>query len=156
MPRRKRIFRKFVSCDAVYNSSEINVFINKLMYSGKKSTAERIFYDAIERLPADGAQKRIEVFFLALKNVIPLMEVKSRRVGGSNYQVPIEVPEKRGQALAARWLIAAARTRAGLSMVEKLSKEIQEASQGIGAAIKKREEVHKMAESNKAFAHFRW
>ena len=157
MPRRKRIFKKYVKPDAVFGSPVVGVFINKLMYSGKKTLAERIFYKSLEKIETDnGKEKGVDVFFKALKNVTPLMEVKSRRVGGANYQVPIEVPQRRGEALAARWLIDSARSRSGQTMIENLAAELNEAAQGMGTAIKKREDVHKMAEANKAFAHFRW
>jgi small subunit ribosomal protein S7 len=156
MPRRKRIFKKYVSSDAVYQSPQLSRFINKIMCCGKKNLAERIVYQALEQVTEKHQEKGIDVFFKALKNVTPLMEVKSRRVGGANYQVPIEVHGARGEALASRWIIQAAESRNGKTMTDKLAAELFDASQGIGASIKKREDVHKMAESNKAFAHFRW
>ncbi len=156
MPRRKRIFKKTEKADAVYQSPHLYRFINKIMYNGKKELAERIVYQALAAIEAKGQDKGIDVFYKAMKNVTPLMEVKSRRVGGATYQVPIEVHGNRGEALASRWIIAASRGRNGKTMTEKLASELSDASQGIGSSIKKREDVHKMAESNKAFAHFRW
>ena len=142
--------------DAKFKSRNVARFVNKLMIDGKRSLAERIIYDAFDTI--ENRQKRapLDVFEQALKNATPTIEVKPRRVGGSTYQVPIDVRRDRGNALAMRWLIRSARTRTGKSMAEKLASELMDAAAGQGATIKKREETHKMAESNKAFAHYRW
>ena len=142
--------------DAVYNSVLITRFMNKLMIQGKKSKVETIIYDALETASQKLKKQPLEVFEKALNNVRPLMEVKPRRVGGATYQVPIEVPEERGQAISIQWIRDNARSRAGHSMAEKLAAEFMDAYNGVGASMKKREDTHKMAESNKAFAHFRW
>lgn len=142
--------------DAVYGSVLITRFINKLMLQGKKSKVENIFYGALDSAAQKLKKQPLEVFEKALNNVRPLMEVKPRRVGGATYQVPIEVPEERGQAISIQWIRDNARGRAGHSMVEKLASEFMDAFNGVGASMKKREDTHKMAESNKAFAHFRW
>ncbi len=156
MPRRKRVARRQDVPDARYKSRNVARFINKLMIDGKRSLAERIIYDAFEAIEARQKRPPLDVFDQALKNATPSIEVKPRRVGGSTYQVPVEVRRDRGNALAMRWLIKAARTRGGRSMSEKLASELMDAASGQGATIKKREETHKMAESNKAFAHYRW
>jgi len=142
--------------DAKYKSRNVARFIGKLMMSGKRSLAERIIYDAFDLI--ENRQKRapLDVFEQAVKNATPTLEVKPRRVGGSTYQVPIDVRRERGNALAMRWLINSSRARTGKSMSEKLASELMDAAAGQGATIKKREETHKMAESNKAFAHYRW
>ena len=134
----------------------ISKFVNSIMYDGKKSQAERILYDALEKIKEKNKQDPLKVFNSAINNVKPNLEVRSRRVGGATYQVPVEVKLNRGQALALRWLMEATRKRKNKSMAEKLYSEILDASQNKGAAIKKREDTHKMAEANKAFAHFRW
>jgi small subunit ribosomal protein S7 len=156
LPRRKRVVRRPDIPDAKYKSRNVARFIGKLMMSGKRSLAERIIYDAFDLI--ENRQKRapLDVFEQAVKNATPTLEVKPRRVGGSTYQVPIDVRRERGNALAMRWLINSARARTGKSMSEKLSSELMDAAAGQGATIKKREETHKMAESNKAFAHYRW
>lgn len=156
MPRRKRAIRRIDIPDAKFKSRNVARFINKMMLDGKRSLAERILYDAFDLI--EGRQKRspLDVFEQALKNATPAIEVRPRRVGGSTYQVPIDVRKDRGNALAMRWLIRAARSRNGRSMSEKLAGELMDAASGQGATIKKREETHKMAESNKAFAHYRW
>lgn len=141
--------------DLVYKSELVTRFINTVMWSGKKDTARRVVYAAFEKLNADGAQP-LEVFETAIRNVSPLMEVRSRRVGGANYQVPREVPQKRRLALAFRWIINSARMKKGRPMAEKLAEEILLASKNEGEAIKKKDEMHRMAEANKAFAHFAW
>ncbi|HKF37971.1 MAG TPA: 30S ribosomal protein S7 [Ktedonobacteraceae bacterium] len=156
MPRRKKVVRRPDVPDAKYKSRNVARFIGKLMMSGKRSLAERIIYDAFDLI--ENRQKRppLDVFEQAVKNATPTLEVKPRRVGGSTYQVPIDVRRERGNALAMRWLINSARSRTGKSMSEKLAGELMDAAAGQGSTIKKREETHKMAESNKAFAHYRW
>jgi small subunit ribosomal protein S7 len=142
--------------DAKFKSRNVSRFIGKLMMDGKRSLAERILYDSFDIIEAKQKRAPLEVFEQALRNVTPNLEVKPRRVGGSTYQVPVEIRKERGNALAMRWLIRSARTRNGKSMSEKLSSELMDAAAGQGTTIKKREETHKMAESNKAFAHYRW
>ena len=156
MPRRREVPKREILQDPKFGSQEVSKFVNVLMVSGKKSVAERIIYGAFDQVQTKSGKDPIEVFSLAIDNLRPLVEVKSRRVGGANYQVPVEVKAKRGQALALRWLMDATRKRKNKTMAEKLYAEILDASQNKGSAIKKREDVHKMAESNKAFAHFRW
>lgn len=142
--------------DQKFHSLLVTAFINRLMERGKKSLAERIFYGAMEAVEKSTQKPALEVFNKAMENVKPVLEVKSRRVGGATYQVPVEVRYNRRNSLAIRWIIASARERKGKSIAEKLAQEIMEAYKGEGAAIKKREETHKMAEANKAFAHYRW
>jgi len=156
LPRRKKVVRRPDVPDAKYKSRNVARFIGKLMMSGKRSLAERIIYDAFDLI--ENRQKRppLDVFEQAVKNATPTLEVKPRRVGGSTYQVPIDVRRERGNALAMRWLINSARSRTGKSMSEKLAGELMDAAAGQGSTIKKREETHKMAESNKAIAHYRW
>ena len=156
MPRRKRVVRRPDVPDAKYKSRNVARFTSKLMLDGKRSLAERIIYDAFDTIEAKQKRPPLDVFEQALKNATPTVEVKPRRVGGSTYQVPIDVRRDRGNALAMRWLIKSARSRTGRSMSEKLASELMDASAGQGMTIKKREETHKMAESNKAFAHYRW
>ena len=156
MPRRKRALRRQDVPDAKYRSRNVARFIGKLMIDGKRSLAERIVYDALDAVEAKQKRPPMDVFEQALKNVTPTLEVKPRRVGGSTYQVPIEIRRDRGNALAMRWLIRSARTRTGHTMVDKLASELMDAAAGQGMTIRKREETHKMAESNKAFAHYRW
>ncbi len=157
MPRRYKPARRIPTPDPVFNDVEVSKFINRLMQRGKKSTAERIFYDALdvigERIRDD---KPIEVFQKALKKVTPLVEVKARRVGGSTYQVPVEVRPERGTALASGWIIRFAQQRSSKSMSAKLAEELIAAYRGEGPAVKKRDDTHKMAEANKAFAHYRY
>ena len=152
-PREKRGMPKG---DSVYNSVLVARFINKLDHRGKKSLAEKIIYKAFEIMKEKTGEEPLEVFNRAIENARPLLEVRPRRVGGANVQVPIEVNATRGEALALRWLVAAARTRGGRSMAEKLANEIIDATNETGAAFKKKEDVHRMAEANKAFAHYRW
>jgi small subunit ribosomal protein S7 len=156
MPRRKKVVRRPDIPDAKYKSRNVARFVNKMMIDGKRSLAERIIYDAFEAI--ENRQKRppLDVFEQALRNSKPTLEVKPRRVGGSTYQVPVDVRNDRGLALAMRWLIKSARSRTGRSMAEKLASELMDAAAGQGATIRKREETHRMAESNKAFAHYRW
>jgi small subunit ribosomal protein S7 len=156
MPRRNRPPKRSIEPDIRYNSVEVAKFINKLMMHGKKSTAERVFYDAIDLCEKKAKRPGIEVFEQALKNVTPVLEVKPRRVGGATYQVPVEVRPDRRLALAMRWLIGTARKRPGKSMADKLANEFVDAANGMGATVKKREDTHKMAEANRAFAHYRW
>ncbi len=156
MPRRKKVVRRPDIPDAKFKSRNVARFINKMMIDGKRSLAERIIYDAFEAIETRQKRTPIDVFEQALKNATPTIEVKPRRVGGSTYQVPVDVRRDRGNALAMRWLIKSARTRTGRSMSEKLASELMDAAAGQGATIRKREETHKMAESNKAFAHYRW
>ena len=156
MPRRKRVVRRPDIPDAKFKSRNVARFINKMMIDGKRSLSERIIYDAFEAIETRQKRSPIDVFEQALKNATPTIEVKPRRVGGSTYQVPVDVRRDRGNALAMRWLIKSARTRTGRSMAEKLASELMDAAAGQGATIRKREETHKMAESNKAFAHYRW
>ncbi len=157
MPRRKVVLRKVeTKPDYVYSSPVVTKFIHCMMYGGKKSTAEQVFYEALTIVEEKAKEPGIKVFKQAVENCKPLVEVRSRRVGGANYQVPIEVRPERRQALAFRWLILYARERKGKPMAEKLAEELMEAYKNTGGAIKKKEDVHKMAEANKAFAHFRW
>lgn len=156
MPRYGRVPKRKEIKDAVYGSILLQKFINKIMYDGKKSTAEKVVYGALREAEKKLSKNGLEIFESALKNLSPLMEVKSRRVGGATYQVPIEVSRERGEAIAMKWLREASRDRAGHSMIEKLSAEIMDAHSNSGNAIKKREDMHKTAEANKAFAHFRW
>jgi small subunit ribosomal protein S7 len=156
MPRRARATRRESLPDAKYHNETVARFINKVMMQGKKSVAERIVYGALDIMGQQGAKEPVTVLEQAVKNVTPQLEVKPRRVGGATYQVPIEVRPERGLSLALRWLVASARARAGKSMAEKLAAELSDAAQGQGVTIKKREDTHKMAEANRAFAHYRW
>jgi small subunit ribosomal protein S7 len=157
MPRgNRKIVKRIPTPDARYNSVTVAKFINRLMLRGQKATAERIIYTALQRTGQQVNASPDDALERAIKNATPLLMVKSRRVGGATYQVPMEVPEDRGRALAMRWLIASARARSGRSMEEKLASELVDAIQGRGVTIKKREDLHKMAEANKAFAHYRW
>ena len=156
MSRKKTQPKKNVVPDPKYNSTIIPKLINNIMYDGKRGVAEKIVYDAIEKIKTKSKDEPINIFNEAINNIKPTVEVRSRRVGGATYQVPVEVKAKRGQALALRWLMEATRKRKNKTMAEKLYAEILDASQNKGSAIKKREDTHKMAESNKAFAHFRW
>lgn len=156
MPRRYRPPKRQVEPDIRYNSPLVSQFINKLMRKGKKSLAERIIYEALDIVQEKMQRPPMEVLLEAVKNVGPVLEVKPRRVGGSTYQVPVEVAPERQISLAQNWLLAAARSRPGKSMAHKLADELMDAARGIGAAVKKREDTHKMAEANRAFAHYRW
>lgn len=156
MPRRNRPPRREPQPDVRHGSELAGRFINKLMVDGKKSTAEGLFYDALELVEQRMKKPGIEVFEQALKNSMPLVEVKPRRVGGSTYQVPVEVRPERRTALAIRWLIDATRKRGGRGLAGKLAGELMDAANGQGATIRRREEVHRMAEANRAFAHYRW
>ncbi len=154
--RKKRAVKRDVLPDPVYHSKVVTKLINSMMIDGKRGKAEKLLYDAFAMIKEKTGKEPMEVFNQALENIIPLLEVKSRRVGGSNYQVPIEVSASRGQTLGLRWLINYARLRGGHGMAENLANEIIDASNGTGAAVKKREDTHRMAEANKAFAHYRW
>jgi small subunit ribosomal protein S7 len=156
MPRRREVPKRDILPDPRFGSEEVAKFINVLMTRGKKSVAERILYGAFEQVSQKSGKDPLEVFTTAISNLRPLVEVKSRRVGGANYQVPVEVRPTRRTALAMRWLRDAARKRGEKSMGLRLAAELLEASEGRGAAMKKREEVHRMAEANKAFSHFRF
>ena len=156
MNRRKKSIKRGVLPDARYDSQTVSKFINVLMYQGKKSTAERMFYEAMDIVESKTSQPGVNVFKQALANLKPVVEVKSRRVGGATYQVPVEVRPDRRTALAMRWLIGYSRDRNEKSMAEKLAAETIAASKGEGNAIKKKEDTHRMAEANKAFAHYRW
>jgi len=154
--RRKSAVKRPILADARYDSQTVSKFINVLMYQGKKSTAERVFYEAMDLVENRTSQPGVNVFKQALTNLKPVVEVKSRRVGGATYQVPVEVRPDRRTALAMRWLISYTRDRNEKSMAEKLAAEVIAASKGEGNAIKKKEDTHRMAEANKAFAHYRW
>ena len=156
MSRRKSAVKRTILPDARYDSQTVSKFINVLMYQGKKSTAERIFYDAMDLVENRTSQPGVNIFKQALTNLKPVLEVKSRRVGGATYQVPVEVRPDRRTALAMRWLISYSRDRNEKSMAEKLAAEVISASKGEGNAVKKKEDTHRMAEANKAFAHYRW
>ena len=156
MSRKKSSSKKNILLDAKFKSPIIPKLINSLMYDGKKTIAEKIVYDAIEKIKSKSKDEPISIFNQAITNIKPTVEVRSRRVGGATYQVPVEVKSKRSQALAIRWLIDASRKRKDKKMSDKIFNEIYDAYQNKGSAIKKKEDTHKMAESNKAFAHFRW
>lgn len=154
--RKRRAIKRDVLPDPIYNSKVVTKLINHIMKDGKKGTAEKILYEAFDIIKQKTGKEPIEVFNKAMENIEPSLEVKSRRVGGSNVQVPLEVSGTRKQTLALRWLTQYARLRPGKNMAEKLAAEIMDAANGTGGAVKKREDTHKMAEANKAFAHYRW
>jgi len=156
MSRRAKFVNREVGPDPKYGSPVVARFINKVMYKGKKSTAQGIVYDAFDRINKQMKTEPLSIFEQAMKNTTPALQVKSRRVGGATYQVPIEVSPERGEFLATKWIITYARDRGGRSMAEKLAAELMDAAQGQGNAIKKKQDTHKMAEANKAFAHYRW
>lgn len=156
MPRRGSVPRREVPPDPIYNSPVVTKLINKVMWDGKKSLAEKICYGAFEIIRQKTGREPLEVFEQALKNVMPVLEVKARRVGGANYQVPVEVRPERRLTLGIRWLVEYARQRTGKSMQERLAAEILDAANNTGGAVKKKEDTHKMAEANRAFAHYRW
>lgn len=155
MPRRKSPPKRVISPDARYNSVHITMFVNRMMRGGKRSISLSIMYNAFEFVEERAKRNPLEVFEQALRNVTPAIEVKPMRVGGATYQVPVEVPHDRAVSLAMRWLLETARSRGGRSMSEKLAAEIMDAANGQGASVKKRDDTHRMAEANKAFAHFR-
>ena len=154
--RKRRAIKRDVLADPIYNSKLVTKLINQVMKDGKKGTAQTILYDSFDIVKEKTGKDPMEVFEKAMENIKPALEVKSRRVGGANYQVPIEVRGDRAQALALRWLVNYARLRGGHSMALNLANEIMDAAEGTGAAVKKREDTHRMAEANKAFAHYRW
>ncbi len=156
MSRRAKFTKKTVNPDPRYGSAMVARFINKVMYEGKKTVASNIVYEAFDRINRQMKTDPLAVFEQAMKNATPMLQVKSRRVGGATYQVPVEVSPERGEFLATKWIITYARERSGRSMAEKLAAEIMDAAQGQGNAIKKKQDTHKMAEANKAFAHYRW
>jgi len=154
--RKRRAVKRDVLADPMYNSKLVTKLVNTVMLDGKKGTAQRILYSAFDIIKEKTGTEPVEVYEKAMENIRPALEVKSRRVGGANYQVPIEVRPDRSNALALRWLVQYSRLRGGHSMAENLANEIIDASNGVGAAVKKREDTHRMAEANKAFAHYRW
>ncbi|MBN1678944.1 MAG: 30S ribosomal protein S7 [Anaerolineae bacterium] len=156
MPRRNSPPKRKVEPDVKYNNVHISMFVNRMMTGGKKSTARRVIYDAFEIMEERAKRDPVELFEQALRNATPILEVKPRRVGGSTYQVPVEVEPARALSLAMRWLLQGSRSRGGRSMAEKLAAEFMDAAQGQGSAIKKKEDTHRMAEANRAFAHYRW
>ncbi len=156
MPRKGHVVKRDVLVDPLYNSKLITRLINKIMVDGKKGVAQGILYDAFDLIEAKTNKQPMEVFEQALGNVMPLLELKARRVGGSNYQVPIEVSQERRLALGLRWIVNYARLRNEKTMEQRLANEIMDAANGTGAAVRKREDIHKMAEANKMFAHYRW
>ena len=156
MPRKGHIAKREPLADPVYQSQLVNKFVNSMMWDGKKCTAQGIFYGAMKQLEKKGGDESLKLFVKAVENVKPLLEVKTRRVGGANYQVPVEVNADRRTSLAIRWLISYSRGRGEKGMTDKLANELLDAANGKGAAIKKKEDVHRMAEANKAFAHYRW
>jgi small subunit ribosomal protein S7 len=156
MPRRRQAEVREIPADPVYNSTLVEKFINSMMWDGKKAVSQQIFYQSMDKIRERTGDDPLKVFKKAVENCKPLLEVKTRRVGGANYQVPIEVPQNRRTSLAIRWLILNARSRPEKSMPEKLANELNDAASLRGGAIKKRDDVHRMAEANKAFAHYRW
>jgi len=156
MPRRYRPPKRKIAPDIKYDSQYLEMCINRVMLRGKKSTSRSIMYDAFDLIQERTKRNPLEVFDQAVKNATPLVEVKPRRVGGATYQVPVEVPPDRRIALALRWLIASARARSGRSMAEKMAAELMDAANNVGVTIKRREDTHRMAEANKAYAHYRW
>ena len=153
---KRRAIKRDVLPDPIYNSKVVTKLVNAIMLDGKKGTAQKILYEAFEIVEKQTGKKAIDVYAEAMKNISPALEVKSRRVGGSNYQVPMEVTDERAQTLALRWLVNYAKLRNGKGMAINLANEIIDAANGVGGAVKKREDTHKMAEANKAFAHYRW
>ena len=156
MPRRPRIRKRVILPDPVYTHEGVAKFVNVVMQRGKRSVAEHVFYTSMDRIKRVSKKDPIEVFDTAIKNATPVLEVKPRRIGGATYQVPVEIRPERRLALARRWIVRYARARSGKSFEEKLAGELMDAANGVGATIKRREETHKMAESNKAFSHFRY
>lgn len=156
MPRKGPVPKRDVLPDPIYNSKIFTKLVNQVMWDGKKSLAEKICYEAFDRIENRTGKSAIQVFEEAMKNITPLLEVKARRVGGANYQVPVEVRADRRQTLAIRWLVGYTRKRGEKTMAERLAGELMDAANGTGASVKKKEDTHKMAEANKAFAHYRW
>jgi small subunit ribosomal protein S7 len=156
MPRRNRPLKREIAPDTKYNNIKVAMFINKLLQRGKKSAAERILYDALDIIESRLHKNPLDIFEQAVRNATPALEVRPRRVGGATYQIPVEIRPDRSLSLAMRWLVQTARKRPGKSMADKLAAELMDAAQGQGATVKKREDTHKMAEANRAFAHYRW
>ena len=156
MPRRARATKRETPPDGRYSNRTITMFINKIMQRGKKSTAERIMYGALDRVEAQTRRNAMDTFEMALRNATPTIEVKPRRVGGATYQVPVDIRAERRMALAIRWLLRSARARSGRSMADRLAAELIDAASGQGATIKRKEDTHRMAEANRAFVHYRW
>jgi small subunit ribosomal protein S7 len=156
MPRRQRITKRVILPDPIYGNTGVAKFVNCMMLNGKKSIAERIVYDSFEKIRRSSRREPLDVFETAMRNVTPVLEVKPKRVGGATYQVPVEIRHDRRAALARRWIIRYARGRNGKSMADKLAAELMDAANGVGASVKRKEDTHKMAESNKAFSHFRY
>ncbi len=156
MPRKGPARQRDITPDPVYNNRLVSRFVNRMFTRGKKSVGEKIFYTALDEIEAKTGKPGIETFEQAIRNVMPIIEVKPRRVGGATYQVPVEVRTDRRMALAIRWLVTYARKRPGRTMVDRLSGELMDAANNTGASVKKKEDGHKMAEANKAFAHYRW
>ena len=156
MPRRPRYVRPEAQLDPKFNNAVLGVFINKIMERGKKSTAERIVYKALDIVAQKSKREPVEVFEQAIRNASPVLEVRPRRVGGATYQVPMEVPQPRRVSLAMRWILNAARARTGRPIAERLAAELLDAANNTGVAVKRREDTHRMADANKAFAHYRW
>lgn len=156
MPRKGNVPKREISPDPLYGSKVVTKLINNLMYDGKKGKSQKIVYDAFEIIAEKTGEESLEVFNKAMENIMPVLEVKARRVGGANYQVPIEVRAERRETLGLRWLVTYTRARGEKGMVEKLAKEIMDAANNTGASVKKKEDTHRMAEANKAFAHYRW
>lgn len=156
MPRRGNVPKRDVLPDPIYNSNIVTKLVNQIMYDGKKGIAQGIVYSAFEKMGEKLGKEPIEIFNQALTNVMPVLEVKARRVGGANYQVPIEIRPERRQTLAIRWIVACARKRSDREMCDKLAQELMDAFNNTGGAVKKKEDMHRMAEANKAFAHYRW
>ncbi|MEE9324502.1 MAG: 30S ribosomal protein S7 [Dehalococcoidia bacterium] len=156
MPRRRRAEKRIIPPDSKYRSEKVARFINKIMMGGKKSLAERVVYKAFDIMEEETKNNALDVFEQAIRNTTPFLEVKPRRVGGATYQIPIEVRSDRSLSLSMRWLVSAARARSGSAMAQRLATELIDASKGQGAAVKKREDIHRMAEANRAFVHYRW
>ena len=156
MPRKGHVPKREVMPDSLYNDKVVTKLINNIMLDGKKGTAQKIVYKAFDIVKENTGEEPLEVFYKALNNIMPVLEVKSRRIGGANYQVPIEVRPERRQTLGLRWLTTYSRARGERTMIERLAREIMDASNNTGASVKKREDVHRMAEANKAFAHYRY
>jgi len=156
VPRKGPVPKREIIPDPIYNSKVVTRFINKIMLKGKKSTSEKIFYGALEIIGEKTKKNPLEVFEQAMENVIPVLEVRARRVGGATYQVPSEIRAERRLSLAMRWLVGYSRQRPGKTMMQKLSDELMDAAKGVGLSVKKKEDTYKMAEANKAFAHYRW
>jgi len=156
MPRRARVIKRDIQPDGKYGNKTVTMFVNKIMQRGKKSTAERIMYDALERVETTTRRSAMDTFEMAVRNATPMIEVKPRRVGGATYQVPVDIRAERRMALAIRWLLRSARSRSGRSMGERLAAELMDAASGQGATIKRKEDTHRMAEANRAFVHYRW